>query len=57
MKTKNEPNNHFAKFEHSERLRHNVTCQIDTRHKKRKTQAESLTELAVFCSIALRLLQ
>jgi hypothetical protein len=36
MKTKNESNDHFVEFERNERLWHDVTCQIDTRHEKEK---------------------
>jgi hypothetical protein len=36
MKTKNESNNHSVELERNERLWHDVTCQIDSRHEKRK---------------------
>jgi hypothetical protein len=57
MKTKNESNNHFAEFERNERLWHDVTCQIDTRHEKKKSRIESSIELKIFCSIVSRFSQ
>jgi hypothetical protein len=36
MKTENESSDHFAESECSERLRHDVICQIRTRHEKEK---------------------
>ncbi len=36
MKIKNESNDHFVDFKRNERLWHDFTCQIDSRHEKKK---------------------